>query len=118
MELQLYRLRGSKSPDWHSVQHPSSDLASLGHLLPQGEKVKASARHLGVVGEDQPPNSSSICARMISSKLCSATNPSSRARLASKRVGQFWTIAQVAASGTSRMSFTTSAPAMRSSASI
>jgi len=24
----------------HSVQHPSSDLASLGHLLPQGEKVE------------------------------------------------------------------------------
>ena len=28
------------APSSHSVQHPSSDLASLGHLLPQGEKVE------------------------------------------------------------------------------
>ena len=30
----------SQSPALHFVQHPSSDLASLGHLLPQGEKEK------------------------------------------------------------------------------
>ncbi|MBZ9852110.1 DMT family transporter [Mesorhizobium sp. CA14] len=39
---------------WHSLEHPSSDLATRGHLLPQGEKGNAALAYavgfLGLVG--------------------------------------------------------------------
>jgi hypothetical protein len=39
-------MRGvGRNERWRSNQHPSSDLASLGHLLPQGEKVEAAMLH-------------------------------------------------------------------------
>ena len=62
--------------------------------------------------------SSSMCARMIASKLVSASKPSEHARDASRLRGHPSTIRMMTGSGWRRMSFTRSAPAHRPRLSI